>query len=481
MSISSAMNNAVLGLRAAGRGAEVISSNLSNALTPGYGRRVLDLSSASLGGVRVDGITRAVNAGLASDRRMADSANSNASLTSDFFARVEGLLGTPDDPSSISARLSGFESALITAASRPDAPDRLANAVRQAEDLATGLRAASTGVQDARTQADQTIASQVSELNSALKQVQDLNVAITSAGAQRRDISTLQDQRQQAVDRIGALVPVRELQRDSGQIALYSTGGAALIDGRAVTIGFESANQVTPYLSQGAGTLSGLTINDQPVRTDSARGALRGGALGAQFAIRDEYAVATQTEIDALARDLVERFQDPTVDTSLAVGDAGLFTDEGLAFDPLNEVGLAERLQVNAAVDPNAGGETWRLRDGMNAVAEGPVGDASLLNALSGALTNTRASGSGSFAGQFRSASGLISATISDIGAQRNASDQQLSYASARLNELTQQQLAEGVDSDTEIQRLMQVEQAYAANARMIQVLDDMMQLITRL
>ena len=92
MTISGALSNAMSGLRAAGRGAELVSSNISNALTPGYGRRVLSLSSSSIGtygGVQVNGITRIVDAGLASDRRLADAENSNASLSANFFARIE--------------------------------------------------------------------------------------------------------------------------------------------------------------------------------------------------------------------------------------------------------------------------------------------------------------------------------------------------------------------------------------------------------
>lgn len=481
MSISTALSSAVLGLRAAGRGAEVISNNMSNALTPGYGRRELDLASAQLGGVRILGISRHVDAGLASDRRNAEAAHGLADLTAGFHAQLESLFGTPDDPSSLSARLSSFESALITAASRPDAPDRLSNAIFEAKDIANGLKDASAGVQKARTQADQAIATHVDMLNGDLQLVQQLNVEVTATRARGGDVSSLLDQRQQAVDRIGALVPVREIPRDRGQIALYSTAGAALVDGRPATIGFDPSHQVTPYLSLQGGHLSGLTINDQPVRTDSAKGALRGGALGAQFAIRDELGVAAQTEIDAIARDLVERFQDPAVDPSLGVGDAGLYTDEGAPFDPVNELGLSDRLEINARIDPAQGGEVWRLRDGINAAAEGPVGEASLLNALSGALGATRAPGSGSFAGRELTATGLISSAISNVGVSRNVAEQQVSFTSARLNELTEQQLAEGVDTDAELQRLLLVEQSYAANAKLIEVLDDLMQLITRI
>ena len=220
----------------------------------------------------------------------------------------------------------------------------------------------------------------------------------------------------------------------------------------------------------------GLTLNGTAIRTDSEKGALRGGALGAQFAIRDEFGVEAQTQLDALARDLVERFQDPAVDPTLSVGDAGLFTDNGAAFDLTDEVGLSERLTLNAAVDPDQGGQAWRLRDGVNAASPGNVGDASLLHDLTDALTNTRIPASGSFGGGAFSAINLVSTFLSDIGSNRTQAEQKQSYASARLSELTERQLADGVDSDDEIARLMVIEQAYAANARVIEAVDEMMQ-----
>ena len=481
MSISSAMSNAVLGLRAAGRGAEVVSSNISNALTPGYGRRELVLTSGSFGGVREAGVVRLVDAGLASDRRLSEASNSNAQAQLDFHLRVESLLGTPGSAGSLSARLASFEGSLITAASRPDAPERLEMVVSEASDLAQTLGNASDGIQAARSQADQSINAQVKTLNASLAQAQKLNVEIQTTRTRGGDTSALMDQRQKVIDTIGAIVPLRELARDGGQVALYSTGGAALLDGRASTVGFTPANSVTAYMSISSGTLSGLTINDQPVRTDSENGALRGGSLGAQFAIRDELGIAAQTEIDAFARDLVGRFADPAVDTTLAPGDAGLFTDTGLAFNPADEVGLSSRLTVNAAIDPAQGGDAWRIRDGMNALTEGPVGDATLIQNLSNALTGARATVSGGFAGSTLSAAGLVSAMISDVGATVIGAEQEVSFTSARLTVLTQEQLAQGVDTDQELQNLLLVEQSYAANARLLEVLDELMQILNRL
>lgn len=484
MSISGALNNAVGGLRAAGRGVEVISSNISNALTPGYGRREIALSASTVsafGGVKVDGITRVVDESLAADRRLAEAETGLASASSSFFSRIEQAFGTPEQPDAIAAHLANFETGLIEAASRPDAVERLGSVVEDARALANAITRASDQIQDARSAADRTISQHVDDLNTNLAQVQKLNTQITSVIVQGGTSASLMDQRQQVIDAIGALVPVRVIPRDNGQIALYSTAGAVLLDGKAATLEFNSANAVTPYQTVGAGTLSGLTLNGIALNTSEDRGQLRGGALNAQFVIRDELGVEAQAQLDTFARDIIERFQDPSVDTSLSPTDPGLFTDQGAFFDPANEVGLSQRISINARVDPKAGGDTWRIRDGINAAAQGNAGDATLLQGMKDALSDRRLVSSGGFGGATFTASGLVSALTSDITVSRSRADQTLSFASARLQELTERQLADGVDTDSELQRLLLVEQSYAANARMIGVVDELMQLLTRI
>ncbi|MGJ8543993.1 MAG: flagellar hook-associated protein FlgK [Sulfitobacter sp.] len=484
MTINGAISNALSGLRAASRGTELVSANIANAMTPGYARRTLALSAvnASLhGGVTIDGITRIADESLLADRRTADAAYQGQSLLTTFHSLLEGLMGTPDSPSAISARLSGFENSLITAASRPDAPERLSAAAASASDLAAALNDASAGIQKSRSEADWQIAAQVTQLNDALSQIETLNSQITSSKISGQDTASLMDQRQMVTDTIGAIVPIHIAPRANGQIAIYTEGGAILVDGTAAEIGFSRTNLVTPYMKIEDGNLSGLTLNGKPIATDADRGPLQGGSLGALFTIRDTLGPAAQVELDVVARDLIDRFQDPAIDPSLAPGDAGLFTDDGAAFAPADELGLAARISLNAAVDPAQGGEAWRIRDGVNAAAAGDVGDASLINALASALRSPRTPASGSYAGFPYSALDLVATLTSEFGATRSNSEQRLSFASARLNELTEMQLAEGVDTDTELQNLIVLEQAYAANARVIQVAQEMMDIITRI
>lgn len=484
MSITGALNNAISGLRAAGRGSELVSSNIANALTPGYGRRLLELSSSAIGdfgGVKIDGITRLVNEGLIADRRSADAQNAEAQTTLRFLTRLEGVVGSPDDPFAISGRLAKFESGLISAASRPDAPERLSGSVNDARNLAGSLQTASNAIQNARTDADRAIAVEVNNLNRYLGQIEQLNSQITAVEVRGGDDATLRDERQQIVDEISKMVPVKSVPRDNGQIALYSDGGAVLLDGTALEVEFEPVNVVTAYQTQSAGHLSGITIAGIPVGTDSQTGVLRGGSISGHFEIRDELGVEAQAKVDAIARDLIERYQDPSIDPTLSLGDAGLFTDGGLPFLPTNEIGIASRISINAAVDPNQGGEASRLRDGIGAVATGNVGNATILNALRDALTTSRTPLSGGFGSGAYTASNLISTFASEVGASLTAAEQTVSFSTSRLQELTERQLADGVDTDTELQNLMVLERAYAANARVIETVDEMMQTIMRL
>ena len=472
------------GLQAASRASELVSSNIANALTPGYARRTLSVSSATSGagtGVQVNGVTRHVDAQVIADRRLAGSEFGYRATTSTYMTRVEDLIGTSDQTGSLSARLADFQNSLITASSRPDAIERLSNTALSARDLVDTINSVGEGIQDTRSQAENSIADQVSRLNDALQGVQQINSAITRAAGRSVETSSLQDERQILIDEISEMVPVRMIDRDYGAVALYTTGGTILLDGSAVEVGFETANTVTPYMSIEDGSLSGLTINGYSISTSSNSGRLHGGTLGAQFEIRDELAPSAQSQIDALARDLIERFENSSVDPTLAAGQPGLFTDAGAVFDNTLEPGLANRLALNALVDPSKGGETWRLRDGLGASNPGPTGDASLLNALSDALTQTRVPSSGDFGSSALSAFDVATGIASQLGSDRLREDQLLSFASAQFYELSERELANGVDTDSELQNLLIIEQAYAANARVIETVDEMFDTLIRL
>jgi flagellar hook-associated protein 1 FlgK len=429
--------------------------------------------------VQVLGVTRDVDRHLLGERRLAQAGGGDRDIRAEFLKRVEQAMGTADNPSSLAARLAAFDQALVEAAGRPESLARLNGIATTATSLMAGLAAATTDIQSARASADRRIGEEVGKLNSTLQQLHDLNVDLRSFTGAGRDISALLDERQRLVDQIAAIVPVREVPRDLNQIALFTTGGAPLLEGSAAVIGFTPVHTITPDMTQALGGLSGLTINGRPFDTAGSASPILGGTLGALFAVRDDLAVTAQGKLDAAARDLVERFEG--LDPTLAPGAAGLFTDAGTAFNPLNEIGLAGRLRLNAAADPVSGGALFRLRDGLGAATEGPPGNGTLLSALHAALTGSRPLSSTGFAAGNRSFATLASDILSDASALRLSAQSEQSFTAARLTALTDLEAQNGIDTDQEMQDLLVIEKNYAANAKVIQAVADMIDTLIRL
>lgn len=476
MSLSHALGNALSGLTAASRMAEVVSNNLANALTDGYGRRQLDLSSAALGGrgsgVRIDGIQRIVDHGLLADRWRADADLAARSGTAATLQRIEDIFGAVGDDHALPARITALESALVAAGNDPSSDIRLADVLDRLGAVTRTFNDSAAQIQRDRQEADAGIARMVETLNTSLDQIQSMNIDISKAIASGVDPSSLMDSRQRAIDSIAELVPLRAIDRPGGQLALVTLSGEVMLDGTAATYDFVPTPVITADMTLASGGLNGITRDGQPLTAANGIGKLGGGALGAAFDRRDRSLVAAADQLDSLARDLIERFEDPATDATRPPGAAGLLTDGGGSLDPLGGPGLASRISVNALADPDRGGALFRLRDGIGAATPGPVGEGAQLTAWRSALSAQRPLSTG---GLSAGAADHANAMIAAIGLDRASAEETLGFASARQATLREAELAKGVDSDQEMQMLLRVEQAYAANARVMETLDAMM------
>lgn len=485
MSIGQALSNALSGLTATTRGIETVSSNVANAYTPGYARREVDTTSGHVGGrgggVRVIGIERVVNGAVLAESRAANAGQVNAETRSAFFNRIEGLVGQTGDIGSLGTRLGELRTALNSASTRPDDPIRLQTVLQSAAQLADKLNEVGDGIQAARRDADLQIQSDVSRLNGLLEKAALLNERIAALGSEGGDIAALQDQRQLVIDQISQIVPVSEVSREAGRAAIFTTSGAVLLDGTVpATIEFTAATGMNASMNVADGTLARLVFNGQPI-SDSRLSLFAGGSLGAAFDIRDNLAPRAQADIDMLAHELHDRFADPAVDPTLGPGDPALFTDQDARFDPADFAGFASRISINPALASDAPDNLWRLRSGFGATAAGPVSNSSILQNMSDALDRsaeivTPLGSRGNF-----TMTGLFSNFESGLSNLRLDAETQQSLASGRASAMAEDLAASGVNTDAEMQRLLQYEQSYAANARVIQTIDDLIQLLIRM
>lgn len=472
MSLNTALFAAGSGLAAAARNASVVADNIANSATEGFAPRRLGLSSTVLGGagtgVAVTGIIRHSDPLQTAALRLSGAADRGAADVQTFWRGMEALVGTPEAAGALTSRVDALGAALIQAAAEPENDAHLSRIAHSVRDLAATFQRIETGITDARNAADAQIARDVGALNTGLQQVERLNTEIARTIARGADANGLIDERQRVIDTMSAITPMHEIARPNGEVRLISVGGAVLLDGRPAQIGFTASAHAGPGQDLASGTLSGLTINGRAVGT-GLDGPLAGGRLAAQFDIRDRLAPGLQAGLDLLAGDLQARFANPQTDPSLPPGAQGLLADADPAAGP---VGLAGRLLLNPLADPGQGGALWRLRTGLGALTPAPVGDPVRLDAMARAMSERHPLLPGSTA---RDASAQAGAWLSGIGLERQGAEVARAFTSASDAHLREARAITGVDTDAELSRLLQIEQAYAANARVIRAVDEML------
>lgn len=483
MSLSTALTNASTGLAGSSRLADTISNNVANAMTPGFGRRTTELTSLTLGGygsgVRVLGTFRAANPLLTAERRAADAALGASSTVDEAYQRIMAAVGEPTEPTALATRVVALETALLGATASPHSTAKLAEAVDAASDLARTVRGISEENVRIRTEAEAEIARQVDFVNQSLHAIEAINDKIASLRLTDQETAALQDERGRLIDGISSIVPVKEVTRENGRVAVFSQNGGALLDSRVWELAFTATSgPLLADMTLGA-PLNGLAqdrgdpAGPQPVAVGGGAGLFDGGSLAALFEVRDQIVPEFNAEIDRYAEDLITRFRDLMPPAALDGAGDGLFVDGGVG----GPAGLAGRLEVNAAVDPAAGGATWRLRDGLAAVAPGPEGFGDYLEALSDAIVAPQPTAGFLSLNAPDGAAGIAAEISSFFGGKVARSEDRQAYLSAQQSVLAEREVnALGVDSDAELQQLMLVEQTYAANARVLSVVDELMQ-----
>lgn len=475
MSLSIALSSALSGINLTARATQLVSDNIANAQTEGYGVRTLSQTAQVTGhhgsGVLSIGIHRDSDPALLAELRHAKAQNTREEVASGFWTRLEAAFGMPDEPGGLTYLIDALEASLQNAASQPESSARLRHVSQATSDIARSFGSLHKTILAQRDTADAAISKDIASLNQALVGIAELNKKIQRQILQGLSPASLEDARQQLVTDVSHIISVQEIARDDGRILLMGRDGSILVDRTAAQFGF-TRTQVTEASDRvETGALSRITLNDRDLAQDTSLFVT--GRLGAFVQIRDIDAPRLQEKLDNLAYDLVIRFSQPDLDPSLPPAGFGLFAIDGKANLPTDKIGISGLLSLNPLADPDAGGALWRLRSGMG-LSTAPVGetaDNALLTRKLRVLGASRALPGGSVP---KSAAAHAADTLSSIASERLVLDQRRAATTARVSALDEAFTARGVDTNAELSKLLVLEHAYAANARVIATIDSM-------
>jgi flagellar hook-associated protein 1 FlgK len=323
------------------------------------------------------------------------------------------------------------------------------------------------------------MAESVGQINDLLGQLASLNTQIVRGSTTGDDVTSAMDQRDAVLAKLSEQVGIRVVTRDNNDIAVYTDSGVPLFDKQPRSVTF----QATGTMTDGA-TGNAVMIDGVPVTGANATMPISTGKLAGLATLRDTVAPAYQTQLDEMARGLVEAFAESDQVGGGGPDLAGLFTWSGGPTVPASGVAVASiagSLKVNAAVDPSQGGSLWRLRDGgINGAdyvsnASGAASYSDRLGELVDGLSAGRSFDPAAGLQSGQSLTSFSTASVSWLENERTSVTAAADYQNTLLSRAsTALSNASGVNMDDEYATQLQLEQSYAASSKLVSVIDDL-------
>lgn len=508
MATIDALSIAAGGIANVNRSIGVLSHNIANASTPGYLREVHNQTAATAGGlamgVAAGPATRDVDTTLQARLLTQNAAADAAALTAQSLAPLEAAHGKTGAGSDLPALLANLEMSFSTLASDPSSATQQNAVIGRANALTTQIRNVADTVDTLRQNAQDDVVAGVAALNTALSRIGDLNaqiVRLKSIGASTADLENARDQ---AVTDASSQVELRVMVRQSGEMVVVTTSGLQLptLPG-APQLRVQNA-QLGPTAAYPVGVpgvmLGGIDVTAQFSNGIAGVGQAGTGQIGAALLLRDTTMPGFQGELDKFAETLAQRFDEQGL--RLFSDPAGALPAAAGVPRQSAYIRFANTIQVNPAVAANPS----LVRDGTGAVAGGgggpsaftpnppggPAGFTTMITrVLSYALGDQVAAGvpqpvpnlsgmgpAGALNSPMNAPAPLSGFATALVARQTVAAGDAATAATAAGDTRTALSQAvsdrSGVNLDTELSAMMVLQNAYAANAKVMSTLQEM-------
>jgi flagellar hook-associated protein 1 FlgK len=487
MSLDGALSIAGTGIAAINAELALVSQNIANAGTAGYVSQTSAEQAISAGGqpMGVQALPATLNLNAALQTALFSQTSSVASLTTQQTAlqQIDATIGTPAAGNDLATRLGAVQDSLTTLLADPANATQQSAVVASAQALTQQLNTLGTAVQSARQTAQDSIVSGVTSLNQALATVGQLNTKIIGQAATGQSTAALQNTRNAAMATISNLIDAQFVTQSNGEITVLASGTTLPTDG-VLTLQTTNATMSAQTAAPPAITIDGQDIT----------GALNGGTIGANIALRDTILPTSQAELDEFSQTLASRFAAQGL--TLFTNANGTVPAGGGTPSQSGYVGLANTIQVNPQIVANPS----LVRDGTTTIAGSATGASSftpntsdgpasfptlitrlLTNALGAqaqsgvdqpAANTTNLGVNGTLSAPF-GGTGTLAALATNV---TSAQSQQSASVTASLGTETavqtglQSQLdsTSGVNIDTQLSTMIALQNAYGANARVI-------------
>jgi flagellar hook-associated protein 1 FlgK len=452
--LGSILNTAFKSLEASTMGLSVASNNIANAATPGYSKqRVIFAEAPNIGDkflsgsgvsvVKIEGLREQLIDGRLQQEI---SAKAGFEQLADTLGEIEILFNDGGDTGML-PEITDFFNSFHTLAMDPVSTNFREEVRIKADNLAQAFQIRGGALRQLRLTADSGIKNDVAHINTLTSQIGGISTQIIKSEAGGQVANDLRDMRGELVREVSEFLDVLELE-SSSSYQLHAVGGLMLV-----------LNGTTVPLTANSSSSTGFT--EIGIGTADVTSSLKSGRLHARVDVRDKFIPDYLSKLDELAYDITQQVNQIHSASYDASGNTGVdfFTTLGSSADAARLIGLSPTVASDVstvAASAGAGGT-----DNQAATAIG-----NLLHA-----SGTK----GSPVDQYRQ-------LVFKLGNDVQTTQGETSEHAALLTQLQNRRDSfAGVSVDEESMQILQFQRSYQASARMIQVIDNLLETLIAL
>lgn len=426
---------------------QTVGQNIANVNTPGYRRQRVNIGATApetiaqgmLGtGIQVDSIRQMRDLFLGQQERDATKSLGQWSYKEKALSEIESVYNEPQD-NSMSQLLTEFWDSWSELATNSDSISGRKAVVASAGRLVSGFQQLSKKMTDLRDAANGEVTSMVSDINEMTGEIARINQQIARAELDGTSANDLRDARDRVIQDLAQLVDVRTIDKPDGSTSVLM-GAMTLVDGpQNMKIDYKTENK------NGVNT-SRIVWSGTDMRLTNL-----GGKLAGLTETRDKILPKQISDIDALARTIVEQVN------SLHRAGYGMNGTTNVAFFDTTAL-TAATMRLNSEVE---------LDPAKVAASASATGDNNIALSMS-ELRLARVMSNGT-----STINDYYDAMVANAGLQ----SKEATTTAANYELLVQQinnarQSVEGVNLDEEMTNLVKYQHAYDASARIITAMD---------
>ncbi|WP_046868304.1 flagellar hook-associated protein FlgK [Microvirga massiliensis] len=358
MGLLTSLSTAMSGLRTTQASIDLVATNVANANSVGYNRRVMSPIQQVAGdrtiGVRSGEVERLLDIVAQRQLRLETAGAAYTGFLAQYTSQVDKMFGTPGDAGALDTSFNDFTKALQALLSDPGNDSVRSSVLDAAGTLATRIGQISENIQALRSQAEARIDLAVDRANELLRGIADLNTRIV--GDQTTRDPALLDERDRMIDELSQYMDIHTVQNGNGSVSLMTAGGLTLFNGIApVTLSFDARAALSPQSlystdpkARGVGTIFATSPNGATMDV-VANQMIRSGEIAAALEMRDDILVQAQRQLDELAAGLSRAMSDRPVKPENGVIDlTGWQPGNTLTIDYTDGTGTAQRVVLLA-------------------------------------------------------------------------------------------------------------------------------------